>query len=42
MSLPIQLFIVGPIARYLFKVLFSNTNDQEEIEKELLEEGFAE
>lgn len=42
MALPIQLFIVGPIARYLFKVLFSNTNDQEEIEKELLEEGFAE
>lgn len=42
MALPIQLFIVGPIARYLFRVLFSHTNDQEEIEKELLEEGFAE
>ena len=44
MALPVQLFIVGPIARYLFRVLFSTFNGEEEkeIEKELLEEGFAE
>ena len=44
MALPVQLFIVGPMARYLFRVLFSSTNgvEEEKIEKELLEEGFAE
>lgn len=44
MALPVQLFIVGPIARCLFRVLFSSVNgeDEKEIEKELLEEGFAE
>ncbi|MDO5813634.1 MAG: hypothetical protein Q4Q31_11120 [Bacillota bacterium] len=44
MALPVQLFIVGPIARYLFRVLFSRVNgkDEKEIEKELMEEGFAE
>ena len=44
MALSVQLFIVGPMARYLFRVLFSSTNgvEEEKIEKELLEEGFAE
>jgi hypothetical protein len=44
MALPVQLFIVGSMARYLFRVLFSSTNgvEKEKIEKELLEEGFAE
>ncbi len=43
-ALPVQLFIVGAMARYLFRVLFSSTNgvEEEKIEKELLEEGFAE
>ena len=43
-ALPVQLFIVGSMARYLFRVLFSSTNgvEEEKIEKELLEEGFAE
>ena len=44
MALPVQLFIVGPIARYLFRVLFSRVNGKEEkeIERELMEERFAE
>ena len=44
MALPVQLFIVGAMARYLFRVLFSSTNgvEEEKIEKELLEEVFAE
>ena len=43
-ALPVQLFIVGAMARYLLRVLFSSTNgvEEEKIEKELLEEGFAE
>ena len=36
-ALPVQLFIVGAMARYLFRVLFSSTNgvEEEKIEKEL-------
>lgn len=43
-ALPVQLFIVGAMTRYLFRVLFSSTNgvEEEKIEKELLEEEFAE
>ena len=35
-ALPVQLFIVGAMARYLFRVLFSSTNgvEEEKIEKE--------
>lgn len=39
MALSVQLFIVKPIAEYLFRVLFSIVNGNEE--KELFEEGFA-
>lgn len=39
MALSVQLFIVKPIAKYLFRVLFSIVNGNEE--KELLEEGFV-
>lgn len=44
MALPVQLFLVGPIARALFRLLFRRVNGTEEkkIEKELLKEGFAE
>lgn len=41
MALPVQLFIAGPIARGLFRLLFRRINGAEEtkIEQELLEEG---
>lgn len=44
MALPVQLFLVGPIARKLFRMLFRRVNGQEEetIERELLREGIAE
>lgn len=44
MALPVQLFLVGPIARALFRLMFHRVNGAEEkkIERELLEEGFAE
>lgn len=44
MALPLQLFLVGPIARTLFRTLFRQMNgaDEEKIERELLEEGIAE
>lgn len=38
-ALSVQLFIIGSSARYLFRVLFSTVNGDEE--KEFLEEGFA-
>ncbi len=44
MALPVQLFLAGPIARALFRLLFRRVNGSEEgkIEKELREEGIAE
>lgn len=44
MALPVQLFIAGPVARCLFRLLFRKVNgDQEEqIEEELRERGIAE
>lgn len=44
MALPVQLFLAGPAARALFRLLFRRVNGAEEkkIEKELLKEGFAE
>ena len=44
MALPVQLFLAGPIARALFRLIFRRVNGTEEkkIEKELLKEGFAE
>ena len=39
-ALSVQLFIIGSSARYLFRVLFSAVNGDEE--KEFLEEGFTE
>ena len=44
MALPMQLFLAGPIARALFRLMFRRVNGTEEkkIEKELLKEGFAE
>ena len=44
MALPVQLFLAGPVARALFRLLFRRVNGAEEkkIEKELLKEGFAE
>ena len=44
MALPVQLFLVGPIARALFRLMFRRINGTEEkkIERELLKEGFAE
>lgn len=38
-ALSVQLFIIGSSVRYLFRVLFSTVNGDEE--KEFLEEGFA-
>ena len=44
MALPLQLFLVGPIERKLFRMLFRRVNGQDEakVERELLEEGIAE
>ena len=44
MALPVQLFLVGPIARALFRLMFRRVNGAEEqkIERELQQEGFAE
>ncbi len=44
MALPVQVFLVGPIARALFRLMFHRVNGTEEkkIERELLKEGFAE
>ena len=44
MALPLQLFLVGPIARKLFRKLFRRVNGQDErkVERELLREGIAE
>ncbi len=44
MALPVQVFLVGPIARALFRLMFRRVNGAEEkkIERELLKEGFAE
>ena len=44
MALPLQLFLVGPLARKLFRMLFRRVNGPEEakVERELLEEGIAE
>ena len=44
MALPVQLFLAGPIARWLFRLLFRRVNGPEEkrIEKELRREGIAE
>ena len=44
MALPLQLFLVGPLARKLFRMLFRRGNGPEEakVERELLEEGIAE
>lgn len=44
MALPVQIFLVGPIARGLFRAMFRRVNGAQEqrIEEELLEEGIAE
>lgn len=44
MALPVQLLLVGPIARALFRLMFRRVNGTEEkkIERELRKEGFAE
>ena len=44
MAMPVQLFIAGPIARALFRTLFRSVNgaNEEKVEEELREEGFAE
>ena len=44
MALPLQLFLVGPLARKLFRMLFRRVNGPEvaKVERELLEEGIAE
>ena len=44
MALPVQLFIAGPIARALFRLMFRRANgaQEEKVEKELMREGFAE
>lgn len=44
MALPVQLFLAGPIARALFRLMFRRVNgaQEERIEQELLQEGFAE
>ena len=44
MALPVQLLLVGPAARALFRLMFRRVNGAEEkkIERELLKEGFAE
>lgn len=44
MALPVQLFLAGPTARALFRLMFRRINGTEEkkIEEELLKEGFAE
>lgn len=44
MALPVQLFIAGPIARALFRLLFRRVNGAQEkrVEKELLQKGIAE
>ena len=44
MALPVQLFLVGPVARALFRLLFRRVNGSEEkkIERDLLKDGFAE
>ena len=44
MALPVQLFIAGPIARALFRLMFAKSNgkDEKKVEKELLKEGIAE
>ena len=44
MALPVQLFLVGPIARALFRLMFRRVNgaEEKEVERELLKEGFAE
>ena len=44
MALPVQLFLVGPVARALFRLLFRRVNgsEEKEIERDLLKEGFAE
>ena len=41
MALPVQIFLVGPIARGLFRAMFRRANGEEEqrIEEEFLEEG---
>lgn len=43
-ALPVQLLLVGPIARALFRLMFRRVNGTEEkkIERELRKEGFAE
>lgn len=44
MALPLQLFLVGPIARKLFRMLFRRVNgpDEAKVEGALLREGIAE
>ena len=44
LALPVQLLLVGPIARALFRLMFRRVNGTEEkkIERELRKEGFAE
>ena len=43
MVLPVQLFLVGPVARALFRLIFHRVNGAEEkkAERELRKEGFA-
>ena len=44
MALPVQLFLAGPVARWLFRLLFRRVNGAQEkqIEKELRKAGIAE
>lgn len=44
MALPLQLLIAGPLARWLFRLIFGRKNGarEAEIEKEMRSDGFAE
>lgn len=44
MAMPVQLFLAGPIARAVFRALFRRVNgsEEEKVEEELREKGFAE
>ena len=43
MALPVQLFLAGPVARWLFRLLFRRVNGAQEkqIEKELRKAGIV-
>ena len=43
-AFPLQIFVVGPLCRWIFRCMFSRTNHKEEksIEREMIQNGFAE